>query len=573
MASNYDYEKFLPQESFYMRDKLIEDYPDIHLFVRDSLIMSDKDKFYSYKNQDLIDVNVYGRTIKISSKLIYDIICNEGMYKYLLTSLNRDYDNAVTIQLFDNGSFVDNIRINKAELVSALKSVDSNLIPETCAVRLIVVYSLTDQTVLENNYCDQVYTCIIDGEEYYLNSIELVKILTGSNKEFRMFCMGKDNYPYSKEVIAYMLVDFCEKEGIFNKYILDSYIYERYKELKEYKLVDFESINKNKKSDDELPDGKSLLDDFDINPELMDAIYKDIDPTYSKLEKAIYIYIRLCDLLTYDEEQIASNSKYEKTGAHASIKNIYNITPENNKIVSYEFILIYSKILRYLGIKFTSNLNSMGGYVDGKSSLKFKHGEYLVSIELFSNLIKNDMSMVKVGGTINSIKSYNKNEMTHRKFEELVYEIYSEYKDMNKRREEFLDNVKEYKRTYFKSTLSRKNKLYMLFKLIARKDLNGMDAINYFEEVAKRIIGEDDSIGYNLLAKKDGVHSKPIIIVSVISEDEWLYYLIDTNDKEPVKIMTHQQVKKLLSSNQIYFLDSDILGLDEGDKYVRTTKK
>ena len=573
-SSNYEYEKFLPQDSFIMRDKLIEENPHIHLFIKDSLIMNDKDKFYIYKNDDLLSVEVNGSTVNISSKLVYDFITNEGMYKYLLSSLNRDYETAISIQLFNDGLFADNIKFTKAEFVSALKQIDATELPDVCSLRMVVVYSLTDETVMVNNYHDQMYTCMIDGKEEQINAIELVKILTSTNKEFRRFCSGKEEYPYSKEIMAYMLVDFCEKEGIFNKYILDSYIYERFKSLKNYELIDFESIDKNNKSDDELPDGKSLLDDFNINPELMDAIKEDMNPEYNTLEKAIYIYIRLCDLLTYDEEQVASNSNYEKTGTHTSIENIYNITPENNKVVSYEFVLLYSKILRELGIKYASNLSSMGGYVSGKSSLKFKHGEYLVKVDLFSNLIKNDMTMVKIGGTINSIKSVNKNEMSHRKFEELVYDIYSSYKDTCKRREEFLDNVRQYKRTYFKSTVSKKDRLFMLFKLIARKDLNGMDSINYIKESMDRIIGEDESLTFNILAKNKGLHSQPIVVISMVTPDDIYYYLIDTNNEETVRLLTFNQIKRLLATGQIYFIDNERLnGSEEGMNYARKTKK
>ena len=570
MGLLYEYEKFLPQDSFCMRDDLIKDDPNIRLFIDDSLLMKDANRFYSYKNNNLIEVEVNGDKSKISTDLLYDLIDNEGMFKYLITSLNRDYDNAVSIQLYRNNTLADSIRITKAELVMALRQLDIAKLSPNNMTRMVVVYSLTDVTVCYNNYYDQTYSCFVDGEVVSIPAIELVKLLTCSNKDFRKFINDKKEHEYSKEVIAYLLIDFCEKESLFKKYIFDERTYQRYQELKDFKYIDYESVNKQRKSDDILSDGKSLLDTFDINPDLLNALYEDMDPKYNSIEKAIYLYIRLCDLLTYDDEQYVSNAKLERVGSHSEIENICNITPENNKIVSYEFMLIYAKVLRDLGIKYAVNLNSMAGYVYEKSSIKFKHGEYLISIDLFDDIIKNDMSMVKIGGTLNSIKSYNKNDITHKKFEEMVYEIYTNYKDSKQRRQEFLENVKEYKVNYFRSTASKKDKLYVLFKLIARKDLKGIDNINYIKETLNNVIGDDEDILFDIYISNEDEHPRPIVVISYNNNDDYTYYVIDVNNKESIVQCDYQHFKSMMRyKNMVYFHEQKMLSRKEGAKRVK----
>jgi hypothetical protein len=161
-------------------------------------------------------------------------------------------------------------------------------------------------------------------------------------------------------------------------------------------------------------------------------------------------------------------------------------------------------------------------------------------------MIKNDMSMVKIGGTLNSIKSYNKNEVTHRKFEETVYDVYSEYKNSKERRKEFLDNVREYKIKYFKSTASKKDKLYVLFKLVARKDLKGIDNINYIKEVLTNVIGDDDQIAFEIFVSNEYEHPQPVIVINYFNDFDCVYYVIDVNEKDSIKQYDYNGFNKVL---------------------------
>jgi hypothetical protein len=216
----------------------------------------------------------------------------------------------------------------------------------------------------------------------------------------------------------------------------------------------------------------------------------------------------------------------------------------------------------------------MAGYVYEKSSIKFKHGEYLVSVDLFDDIIKNDMSMVKIGGTLNSIKSYNKSDATHRKFEETVYDIYSEYKDSKERRKEFLENVKEYKTNYYKSTASKKDKLYVLFKLIARKDLKGIDNINYIREVVSNIIGDDSEIDFDIYISTESGRPQPVIVVNYYNDFDSIYYVIDVNEKETIKQYDYLTFNKMMKYKMLiafteHKMYQKMKPIEEGARYVK----
>jgi hypothetical protein len=427
---------------------------------------------------------------------------------------------------------------------------------------------MTNAVVCFNKYTDETYKCVIDNEEVEIPCVNLIRLLTCSDNDYRLFLSGNTKSNLSKQVIAYMLVDFVISEGLFDKYVFDDFTYNRFNELKEYKSIDFESMNKLNKSDDVDVSGKSLLDQFVINRELTDKIFEDMNHAYSKLEKSIYIYIRLCDLLTYDQDFYASQSKNEKYGDHKDINNIYAITPDDNEVVSYEFMLIYAKLLREIGIKYSLDLSSIGGFSDAKSSIKFKDGEYLVSIDLFDDEIKNDMSMIKIGASLNCIKSYNTNEVTRKKFNETLYNVFSEYNQIKERKFAFNNLVEEYNNKYKNDIeIPFRKKLYLLLKLISRRNLKGLDNINYFKEMFNIIFKEEDDISIEIVAKKYMYHFRPVVL---ITKDNYTF-LVDPNDYDSVKVLSREQIDDLYNKNIISNIDNKCINGE--NNHVGSIKK
>ena len=565
---NYEYEEYLPMQYFYMRSEIIRNNPELQLLVSDSLVMIDSDKFNEYKTNDLIDININNNVSQISSSLLHDILFDEGMYKYLLTSLDYDSEKAASILLLKDNSIQDRIVITKAVLVNAINTLDITSLPSIIQTRIAIVLAMTNAVVCFNKYTDETYKCVIDNEEVEIPCVNLIRLLTCSDNDYRLFLSGNTKSNLSKQVIAYMLVDFVISEGLFDKYVFDDFTYNRFNELKEYKSIDFESMNKLNKSDDVDVSGKSLLDQFTINKELTDKIFEDMNHTYSKLEKSIYIYIRLCDLLTYDQDFYASQSKNEKYGDHKDINNIYAITPDDNEVVSYEFMLIYAKLLREIGIKYSLDLSSIGGFSDAKSSIKFKDGEYLVSIDLFDDEIRNDMSMIKIGASLNCIKSYNTNEVTRKKFNETLYNVFSEYNQIKERKFAFNNLVEEYNNKYKNDIeIPFRKKLYLLLKLISRRNLKGLDNINYFKEMFNIIFKEEDDISIEIVAKKYMYHFRPVVL---ITKDNYTF-LVDPNDYDSVKVLSREQIDDLYNKNIISNIDNK--SINGENNHVGSIKK
>ena len=97
------------------------------------------------------------------------------------------------------------------------------------------------------------------------------------------------------------------------------------------KDIDIEAINKVLKTDP--------LPKVSISNSLKQEILKDIPKSYKKLDIATYIYIKLCKILSYDEEYLVNNQRGSVLDKHVKIDNIKNITIKNNTL-SIIFLLV-----------------------------------------------------------------------------------------------------------------------------------------------------------------------------------------------------------------------------------------
>ena len=75
--------------------------------------------------------------------------------------------------------------------------------------------------------------------------------------------------------------------------------------------------------------------DVKIDSDLEQAIIEGMPEDVTELEKAIYIYIKMCKLLTYDDEYYAVNQTGIATVKRRNIDFVSSITLKNNKVVCF----------------------------------------------------------------------------------------------------------------------------------------------------------------------------------------------------------------------------------------------
>lgn len=565
------YEKFLSTTAFWTLDEIVAEYGSTYKKnFANSLILKDENLFNSYKNEDLIIVSIQDEEKSISKILIHDMLSQEGMYKYLQTNLDNSLGIALRIDyIIDKDTFLS-IKITRAELIEALNSIADELNQKE-KIRSAAVKNSLHLFSCQQKYRNYDHTCFIEGNECTIPASTLINILTMDDASFQFFIDGKVNYKYKKEYIAYSLVDFVERERIFIKYVLPENVYKRYKDIKNYSLIDFESLNKNRVKNDINEDGESILDKVEISEELMVKLDEQKDDSYSKMELAIYYYLKLCEILTFNSEYYLTQNLDLST---EELDNISMITPDNNQVTTYEFLLLFAKILSNLNIDFSFDQTIFAGIINGSQKLTFKYGEYLVALNSLDRIGKSDLTNVKVNDKISNLVCFNKNEVTRKKFNELTEKIYNDIIAKRENQERFKQTVNRYKSMYLYTKTSVRDKLYLLLKEICRTDLKGLQIISYEKKIFDNLFKNNPNIDINFICclDEDTNYVKPISIVSVFESDAYSYFAIDGTKDNKIEYLSQDDLIEMFETRTYLYLEEKNIpgiGASVGEVYAR----
>ena len=225
--------------------------------------------------------------------------------------------------------------------------------------------------------------------------------------------------------MAYLSVHFIKDTKLLDNYIVSDKIKTSIESLESYQEIDFESTNQYLKNED--PNEQKIS----INPELKRKILANIPEGLDNLQKAIFIYMKMCEILTYDDEFYAVNQQGVVAFKHEQIDHINEITPSNNRVVCYEFNAIYSVFLKQLGFNYrTISRGYMDDFGGGHAFLTFKSGDYIIKVDSVTGVLNGDIPRVKQKLPLEGIIILNKNNETKEKFkaelkrmEDLYYQI------------------------------------------------------------------------------------------------------------------------------------------------------
>ena len=190
-------------------------------------------------------------------------------------------------------------------------------------------------------------------------------------------------------------------------------------------------------------ENKYRYDSISINNEFAKMIISSIPENITQLEKAIYVYIKLCKLLSYDDEFLlyitrALSKKEMSSTNHTKIDNLANINESNNSVVCWEFVAIYGKILSMIGINsyvYDTELfeDAPVEVVDEREYFEQRYGKWHpgfavnVDNQIFSisiNAMVGDLSLAKHNYELKEIKSLHNDEEEKKKFKETINKVY-----------------------------------------------------------------------------------------------------------------------------------------------------
>lgn len=330
-----------------------------------------------------------------------------------------------------------------------------------------------------------------DGKQCILPIDDVLAFLSLPPDKLKEICATDPNGKIgrlSKMEFAYSAAKYLKDNNVVDNYALPDDLENRMKRLMNGRLIDFSAVNRLTETRD------TLYEKANLNPELRNAILEQMPSDASNLEKAAYIYAKMCSILTYDNKYMAANQKGEATEKHRSLDYLEQISPENNEVVCFEFNMIYAKMLNELGLNFESTYsNNLDGwqetYGDVHANLKFRDGKFIVMADSVSSILGGDIARAKLGLPLIGFECESENKRTQQEFQESVSRMYELVKQQEREKSSWnkydllTENLKPVEFDEKKS---------ILLERLNSTSLRGIDAMTYALQLRKALFSEQE---------------------------------------------------------------------------------
>lgn len=474
------------------------------------------------KESDTIEI----RGEHISLYFLKNMLKNKQYLEYIRKFFNNEIEKFYICSVYNN-DIIGNVSYTKSSLIDSIKLLieDNEIVlskDEESEYKklkdLISFDKFLDKTKSEY------YSISIDNKKYAFPVSSLVYIMTTDDKQFNYICTD-DSVKYidgvPKAHFIYAAYKYFSKSGAFHNYDIPEKIYDRFEEIRNFQKIDIDALNKILKTEG------TKHKEFEISSDLREAILGDMPNFISDIEKAIYIYIRMCKTLTYDEEYYAAEQKGTPAKKHKDISYVSRVTPQNNKVVCFEFNIIYARFLDELGIKFKTIYKGVVEelYGNGHAYLDFRCGKYLVRADSVTSILRGDLAQAKVNRPLKGLKSFNRNIDTYKEFNELVDRVYryiiskeSEKKSLHV--ESFKEIMSEYiKKTSNVREVSIEERLSILIDNVNSSKMVGIDSISYalqLEEILFNSSEHKNNIFVTVLRSNNFYNGEKIAVPCII---------------------------------------------------------
>ncbi len=519
------------------------------------------DEFNNIKNSEKINIDGQNISIELLKKLIKDDAYYEYLKKYIFGenfSLNIGYTK--------DGKQVDEeidcpykpIIIEGIEKLISTKKM--NLTKEEYK-KLEVLKQEISFEKFKDNQQGLVYNFNIDGIDYSIPFEKMISFLELSTPKFKELCNNEKIENIPKEHFAYAIDMLFQQSGGYQSNLIPPKIKQRLKDIRAFKIIDYQAVNEFLQKDPTYT--------ADLNKELEKEIISQMPEDISTLEKAIYIYIKMCKTLTYSQEYYALNQKGEATLKYKDPEYISTITPENNEVVCYMFNNMYANLLKkYLGVNYKNNYKSIFGntYGTGHVSLEFRIDKFLITADSTRSILNADLMLAKVNHPLKGIECINKSKQTQQEFKESFSKMYdlinkNEKSEEIESTEELInyyklisDNVEEIPLT---------EKVSILTETVNSIELPVMDAFGYTLILNKILFAEkerEENINFKIISNKEveNFEAVPVGIYIInengitneLNKNENIYFYFDPNNRNnPLVSISPEVLEEKIKEN------------------------
>lgn len=433
--------------------------------------------------------------------------------------------------------------------------------------RYKTLLDLISYGILKKQLQNKTIQAKVDGITYNIPANKIVELLELDTKTLDDYINTPNRKgSISKEAFLYIVRRFIIREELMDNFIFPENIEKRITDIVNYEILDFESQNTY------LSDGNSLTSKTNLNPELIEAITKDIPANYSTLEKAIFIYIKMCKILSYNDEFFAAKQRGLAAEKHRMIDYIETISPQFPEVVCYEFNAIYAKMLHSLGINFQRECFSWKNkYGDGHENLSFRVGKYIIEADSSRHILTGDLFNAKVGNSIKGLKCRNQNFDTYMDFDEILRKVYKDIKKEDK--STFSEALKEYEElTNAKQAHIPFNTRFDLFlEKIRTSSFNGLNIMSYILRLVNVLFTEEERehyIDFEIIRDNNPKDEDKIVATcGIITMNE--KGILKDEEHNKYYIYINGELKRILKRTLIRNIITGTLGfIDSKEQYI-----
>ncbi len=569
-------------------DEYLEKYPNLKEQSKSTLFIP-KEDFFKIKKSELINVG----TKAVSIEFLKQILKNDFYFEYASRFFAGTIDSFEVSYIF-SGYTGRKIGYDRVTIIKAMKKwINSKHVILQPDEKKRLEY-LKDNIIFDKfleKHKGNNYNIVIEGNKYSIPIDQLVSLLELPYKKFDRLCLDSNKkfiYEIPKEYFIYAAYKFFSDE-VLTKYFIPTNIARNYHAIDLSERIDIMAINKYLVTTDTKYQEITL--DNDLKNEIICQMPSDATP----LEKAIYIYIKMCKLLTYDEEYYAVGQTGAAAEKHKSVDYISSINLKNNKVVCFEFNLIYSKLLSELDIHFCSSYLGGGeeNYGFGHANLNFRVDKFLIRADSATSILLGDIMLAKLNQPLVGLKCLNINYKTRYEFKETLTKMYRLIADQEKnikdvQEVEHIQTLDELLIEYSKTTesiedISLNERLSILIDKVNSTQMVGIDSLSYilqlyhilftFEQIENNIsltiVRNNNPIDVNSIAM-------PIAIFTLNEQGfqenptQNIYYYYSPNSK--LIMITRKELQNKFDDRlfeYIYVDDTRIPGIKEDGEKIR----
>lgn len=407
-------------------------------------------------------------------------------YKEFYNKLIEKHDASLVFKTIDNNGTREEYQFNKFQIIDAMEWAKNN---NKLTSEEIEKYKLLKMSVEFNKFVEKYEkekTCtIVEGNFFTVPANSFIELMTMNPKDLEEVIKQGKFKDQNLDYIVYALDDFLVNKKILDKYYIPKEVDNNLAKLREN--IDITYINRC--LDYEL----NYIRKVQISDELKEAVLKDIPEYFDNLEKAFYIYYKLCSVLSYDDRYFAKRSVDEKR-EHKYFDRLNKITPTNNEVICYEFNSLYARMLKQLGIIY--ELNGSNQYADGHVSITFRVDKFLVNADSTVGMIKSDLAFAKNGLILTGFTLENTNEQTKKQFEAKIDRVYDYFRKRAAVSSKYKGTVRElsYLEVALPNDLSLEEKIAIYISMSKDSTLKVMDKIPYEIKLGKILFKDENKI-------------------------------------------------------------------------------